>query len=227
MSLIAKIQKQSLLQTKLQSQLPEMSYQVVNGTRQTPRNFREGTLEIGKMHFTTPQDRITKEMIMDYQKSEQENRTIIIDPTTGKELLYQSTGLAEVIDTFKPIDYGPLGDPATGNDVRVYEEAYIQLLNDLDTLKSVVKTKDEEVSDKQAEIFEKGAQVQNKKDDHTTTQKNWRELNVELKEVQDKLAKITTALATTAAIASTTGIPESPIRIFHRRGSENATISYV
>jgi hypothetical protein len=72
MSLIAKIQQQSLLQNKLQAQLAEMSYQAVNGTRQAPRNFREGTLEIGKMHFSTPQDRITKEMIMDYQKTEQE-----------------------------------------------------------------------------------------------------------------------------------------------------------
>ena len=44
MSLIAKIQQQSLLQNKLQAQLAEMSYQAVNGTRQAPRNFREGTL---------------------------------------------------------------------------------------------------------------------------------------------------------------------------------------
>jgi hypothetical protein len=68
MSLIAKVQQQSLLQNKLQAQLVEMSYQTVNGTRQARRNFKEGTLEIGKMHFTNPQDRITKEMIMDYQK---------------------------------------------------------------------------------------------------------------------------------------------------------------
>ncbi len=45
MSLIAKIQQQSLLQNKLQSQLAEMSYQAVNGTRQTPRNFKEGNLK--------------------------------------------------------------------------------------------------------------------------------------------------------------------------------------
>ena len=55
MSLITKIQQQSLLQNKLQTQLEEMSYQTVNGTRQTPRNFKEGKLEIGKMHFTNPQ----------------------------------------------------------------------------------------------------------------------------------------------------------------------------
>jgi hypothetical protein len=196
MSLIAKIQQQSLLQTKLQAQFSEMSYQVVNGTRPAPRNFREGTLEVGKMHFTTPQDRITKEMKMDYQKTEQEKRTNIIDPTTGKPLLYQTTGLSDAIDTFRPIDYGPLGAPATEDDVRNYEADYIQLFNDLDVLKADVKTKVEEVSDKQEEIFKKGEQVQDKKDEHTATQKNWREVNVELKDVQDKIAKITTALAT-------------------------------
>ena len=78
MSLIAKIQQQSLLQNKLQDQLAEMSYQEVNGTRQTQRNFREGTLEIGKMHFTTPQDRITKEMVMDYQQKEQKNIIMMV-----------------------------------------------------------------------------------------------------------------------------------------------------
>jgi hypothetical protein len=170
MSLIAKIQQQSLLQTKLLAQLAEMSYQAVNGTRQAPRNFREGTLEVGKMHFTTPQDRITKEMIMDYQKSEQEKRTNIIDPTTGKQLLYQTTGLSDVIDTFKPIDYGPLGAPATEDDVRNYEADYIQLFNDLNALKADAKIKNEEVSDKQAEILKKGEDVQDKKNEHTKAQ---------------------------------------------------------
>ena len=180
MSLIAKIQQQSLLQNKLQAQLAEMSYLAVNGTRQAPRNFREGTLEIGKMHFTTPQDRITKEMIMDYQKTEQEKRTNIIDPTTGKPLLYQTTGLTDVIDTYKPINYGPLTRPATEDDVRNYEADYIQLFNELDTLKADAKTKDEEVSDKQTEIFKKGEQVQAKKNEHTEAQKYWFELNTEL-----------------------------------------------
>ena len=54
MSSIAKIQEQSLLQNKLQTQMAEMSFQTLNGTRQSVRNFREGTLEIGKMNFTTP-----------------------------------------------------------------------------------------------------------------------------------------------------------------------------
>ena len=145
MSLINKIQQQSLLQNKLLAQIAEMSLQAINNTRQSARNFKEGTLEIGKMHFTTPQDKITKEMIMDYQKSEQEKRTNIIDATTGKPLLYQPTGLADVIDTFVPIPYGPLHGPATEEDVRNYEADYIQLFHDLDALKVDEKAKDEEI----------------------------------------------------------------------------------
>jgi hypothetical protein len=47
MSLIAKNAARSLLQNKLQAQLADRSYQTINGTRQSARNFREGTLNIG------------------------------------------------------------------------------------------------------------------------------------------------------------------------------------
>jgi len=169
MSLIAKIQQQSLLQNKLLTQLAEMSYQAVNGTRQAPRNFREGTLEIGKMNFTTPQDRITKEMIMDYQKSEQEKH---YTDSAGNKLLYEPTGLSDIIDVYKAIDYAPLGKAATEDDVRNYEANLLQLHYDLDSLKASAETKDVEISDKQEEIFKKGEDVQAKKDEHTKAQKH-------------------------------------------------------
>ena len=139
MSLIAKIQRESLLQNKLLAQIAEMSLQAINNTRQSARNFKEGTLEVGKMHFTTPQDRITKDMIMDYQKTEQEKNSNIIDATTGKPLLYAPTGLTDVIDTFVPINYGPIGAPATEADVQAYEADYMQLFNDLDALKIIIE----------------------------------------------------------------------------------------
>jgi hypothetical protein len=147
---------------------------------------------------------------MDYQKTEQEKRTNKIDPTTNKPFLYEPTGLGDVIDTFVPIPYGPLGTPATENDVRKYEADYIQLFNELNALTADAKTKDEEVSDKQAEIFKKGEDVQAKKDEHTKAQAELKELKVKLKEVTDALAVITAA----AAAATTTGATQSlvPIR---------------
>ncbi len=94
MSLIDKIQKESFLQNKLMAQIAEMSLQAINNTRQSARNFKEGTLDVGKMHFTTPQDRITKEMIMDYHKTEQEKHYV---DSTGNQLLYEPTGLKDAI----------------------------------------------------------------------------------------------------------------------------------
>ena len=72
MSLIDKLAKQSILQNQLQSQLAEMSYRAINGKRQEARNFKEGMLNIGTAYFNTPQDKLTKEMIMDYKQAEEE-----------------------------------------------------------------------------------------------------------------------------------------------------------
>jgi hypothetical protein len=211
MSLIAKIQQQSLLQTKLQSQLAEMSYQDVNGTRQVPRNFREGTLEIGKMHFTAPQDRITKEMMMDYQKTEQEKRTNRTDEATGKAFLYEPTGLGEALDVYKDIVNGPItGRKTTESDLSTYKDAYLQLHYDLEKLKVDAKGKNVEVSDKQVEIIKKGKEVQVKQDEHTEAQKYCHALNAELTDVKRTLAKIATVIAAATAAASS-GTPTKPI----------------
>jgi hypothetical protein len=60
MSLIAKNASRSLLQNKLQTQLADRSYQAINGTREIARNFREGTLNIGTMRFSTPDENLPK-----------------------------------------------------------------------------------------------------------------------------------------------------------------------
>ena len=69
MSLIDKQLKASKLQKELAIKRDDLAYKSFNGTRQTARNFREGTLNIGQMGFdNTGEERITKEMITDYQK---------------------------------------------------------------------------------------------------------------------------------------------------------------
>ena len=110
MSLINKIQQQSLLQNKLLAQIAEMSLQAINNTRQSARNFKEGTLEIGKMHFTTPQDKITKEMIMDYQKTEQERH---YDDSSGTLKKYAPTGLGDTLETEKLTPFDGVATGAT------------------------------------------------------------------------------------------------------------------
>jgi hypothetical protein len=155
MSLIAKIQQQSLLQNKLQAQLAEMSYQAVNGTRQAPRNFREGTLEIGKMHFSTPQDRITKEMIMDYQKTEQERN---YDDSSGTLKKYAPTGLTESLETESFTSFNGVTTGATEDDLRTYETDFITRHHELTAIKERLKNKKIELKNKEKEFNDKEAE---------------------------------------------------------------------
>ena len=61
------------LEKELQTKITQEPYKSFNGTRQSVRNFGEGTLNIGKMNFdNTAQDRITKDMVADFHKKEQE-----------------------------------------------------------------------------------------------------------------------------------------------------------
>jgi hypothetical protein len=185
MSLIAKIQQQSLLQNKLQAQLAEMSYQALNGTRQSIRNFREGTLEIGKMHFTTANDRITKEMVMDYQQAEQEKH---YTDAAGDKFKYEPTGLSDVIKTVTPIVNGPITTGAsTENDLNTYKTDFMQLHNDLDTLQERKQNKAKEYSAKIAEHNEKVKELNAKNAESRTAQQNLINLKKELKETEDKI----------------------------------------
>jgi hypothetical protein len=74
MSLIDKQLRAAKIQREFAIKIDEQAYKSFNGTRQATRNFREGTLNIGQMGFdNTPEERITKEMITDYHKKEQDN----------------------------------------------------------------------------------------------------------------------------------------------------------
>ena len=186
MSLIAKIQQRSLLQNKLQAQLAQMSYQALNGTRQSVRNFREGTLEIGKMYFTPPQDRITKEMIMDYQKSEQEKH--YTDPLSNDKLLYEPTGLSDLIIPYKEIINGPItGAASTEEDVQKYHADFMQLHYDLDALKEKKENKNQEYKNKIVEHNKKVTELNATRAELKIVQQNFINLKKELKETNDKI----------------------------------------
>ena len=93
MSLIDKQLRASKLKREFAIKIEEQAYKSFNGTRQSARNFREGTLDIGKMGFdNTAEERITKEMITDYHKKEQDN---IEQRLAGR----QKTGLQDTIET--------------------------------------------------------------------------------------------------------------------------------
>jgi hypothetical protein len=121
MSLIDKQLRAAKLQREFVIKIEDQSYKSFNGTRQSARNFREGTLNIGQMGFdNTTEERITKEMITDYHKKEQDN---IEQRLVGR----QKTGLQDTIEaelvTPKVTFWGSTGRIATTSDLmRVVDE---------------------------------------------------------------------------------------------------------
>ena len=196
MSLIAKIQQQSLLQNKLQAQLAEMSYQSVNGTRQAPRNFREGTLEIGKMHFNTAQDRITKEMVMDYQKTEQEKH---YTDSAGNKLKYAPAGLSDALETEVFTPFNGVATGATEDDVRTYETDFITLHNDLNALKERLKNKKKEKDNKAKEFYVKEDEYKNIKKQLDDTNDRLIKHQKDLADIQNDIGIISDGLMTGAS----------------------------
>ena len=229
MSLIAKIQQQSLLQNKLQAQLAEMSYQAVNGTRQSARNFREGTFEIGKMHFNTPQDRITKEMIMDYQQAQQERHYV---DDAGNALKYEPTGLKDIpnvedlLEKYVPIDFKPagsipLGGPVDEADLRDYKNQLRGLYNDLEKMKTTkLKQKQQTVINVQKKLLIAKERVQDKIEDMTEVGGQIDIHKNKLQDIQDELD----ALKASASMTSSPGASTLERQLLKEKSEEEATL---
>ena len=82
MSLWDKIITQSKIDSSLLTELSDISYKSTKGKREKTRNLKEGIVDLGKIPFEVnpPKDKITKEMIEDYHKSQLEP---FRDPVTG------------------------------------------------------------------------------------------------------------------------------------------------
>ena len=63
---------------QLYKQLNDSAYKAINGKRQEVRNFREGVVDIGKIHFEQPKDVLTKR---DEERKKSKN---IIETEEGK-----------------------------------------------------------------------------------------------------------------------------------------------
>ncbi len=69
MYLLDKIINNSMIDNNLKIKLNDLSYRATNGVRQ-PLS-RTGIVNPGSVHFNQPKDQITKEMILEYQKEQQ------------------------------------------------------------------------------------------------------------------------------------------------------------
>ena len=88
------------------------------------------------MNFKTPNDRITKDMMMDYQQKVQEK---FFTDAAGSKVLYDQTGLTATTVTPTLIPYAPTGLPATKADVQTEKKNLKTLYADLDTFKKITK----------------------------------------------------------------------------------------
>ena len=100
MSIVNKAAEESIRQSRLFSQLSDLSYKAVNGKRQNIRDFASGILNIGKLgeQMDVPKDEITKDMILDYKREQEEK---LYDGNKR----YQQTGLPD-LQEYKPLYSG-------------------------------------------------------------------------------------------------------------------------
>ena len=136
MSLLNKIINERLLQDKLNSELADISYGAVNGKRQKERNFSEGILNVGTIHFNTPKSQITKDMILDYQDEQQQK---YYEDATGQKLQYLPTEVTDALNVYNPITLGALGREATEADLYTETEKLKQLYDELETINQTTR----------------------------------------------------------------------------------------
>jgi len=141
-----KVLNQNKMDSSLISELSDLSYKSIGGKRQDPRKANEDIVNIGTIPFeaTITPDRITKEMIMEYQKNKDRG---YIDPLTKAEYKYVPSGMnLDVADLLpKYLDDARLGRPPTKDDVKNYQKKRGKLINDLRKLKENLKLIDEEI----------------------------------------------------------------------------------
>ena len=82
MSLWDKIRTQNRVESEFIRDLSDISYRSTGGRSEKGRGFRDGIVSLGQLPFLQdpPKDKITREMIEEYQKSGEP----YIDPKTGK-----------------------------------------------------------------------------------------------------------------------------------------------
>ena len=176
MSFLNKRVEESMKQAKLLVQMNEISYRALNGTRQTRSNFINNDFK-EQAHTDKPAvGSLTSEMISQYKRDEEENNKYV-DPTSGKEFLYNPTGMsAPVLNTSTPINISSLGHPATLSDVQGEQAKYDSIVRDL--------------NDKKQDIKDKKIESKNKKSTVAVLQAKLKELEEtynKLKDTKDKL----------------------------------------
>jgi len=134
MSFWDKVINQNKIDSSLITELSDLSYKSIGGQRQPPRGANKDIVNIGTIPFkTTPApDKITQDMIIDYQKNQDK---LYIDPATGYEYKYfPSTFKFDVVSLKQP----PYVDENINGVTRPANQQDIQDLKDIGTKASEV-----------------------------------------------------------------------------------------
>lgn len=137
-----KVSNQNKIDSSLISELNDISYRSIGGKRQPPRGSKEGIVNLGNIPFEVnpPPTEITREMIQEYQKSQQDP---YIDPLTGNKFKYYPSSFkydTGKIKAYVPIDDATLGAPATEKDIQDYKDE-IHKLSTIDLPRETKKLK--------------------------------------------------------------------------------------
>jgi len=164
----------SIKQAKLLAQMSELRYRALNGTRQTRSNFINNDLKEQSATDKPAVGSLTSEMISQYKREEEENNKYV-DPT-GKEFVYDPTGMTPTLNTVSPVPVTSLRAPTKLSDVETEQSNYTTIVRDL--------------NDKKQDIQDKKIESKNKKSEVTVKQTKLKELEEtynKLKDTKDKL----------------------------------------
>ena len=191
MSLWDKIRTQNRVESEFIRDLSDISYRSTGGRSEKGRGFRDGIVSLGQLPFLQdpPKDKITREMIEEYQKSGEP----YIDPKTGKAYnkitgqemttRFNSADITlDIADIQIPptiIDFPPFGKPVERADLELIKE---KIKDDIKILK-----KEEKEYEKIQDILKSEKHIL---DNSPLTPSGKKKIEKKIKDLEAKLALI-------------------------------------
>jgi hypothetical protein len=139
---------------ELYKQLSDSIYKSINGKRQSSRNFKDGVLNLGQIHFEQPKNVLTKEMIVEYQK-EQQRKPAYIDTTTGDQFQCVPSNIDDPLNPHNPVNL-PSGAPATEGDINLKRDDLNITLSNVDVLRKKYTETKQIINDLRLSVDELG-----------------------------------------------------------------------
>jgi hypothetical protein len=205
MNLLDRVIDNQLLDLNLTSQLSDISYRTNNGIRQKNRAFSEGIVDVGRIHFNDAKDKITKDMILDYQEEQQLIKPVYTDPITGDERIYYPSVYnldPAALPVFIPIASAVTGAAATEADIENTTQRTLRpeivklerLENDLITNQELLKKNEHIKIIADTKIQSTDDTIKEKEDQLKLNEDKIKEIDAEIKKNEDnkinELAKI-------------------------------------